>query len=82
VPRSPHDTNGGSQGLLGVGLIGTEGQVYNDEASVHGPQHGGRMIDHLIEGDGECGFVACHYIGGRVADKNDVDACCVEDPGE
>ena len=62
-------------------LVSTEGHVYHHESTLHGLHHRLAMIDHLVEGDGEGGHVTCHDIGCRVAYKDDVDACTVDERG-
>ena len=63
------DLDGFGAGLLdeadGVGdalgdraVIAAEGHVGHDERAAHGAAHGARVVEHLVDGDGERVFVA------------------------
>src|SRR4051812_43976943 len=56
-----------------------EWYVDNDESSFHRFHYRRRVIDHLVECDGQCGFVTSHYIRSRVANENNVDTSAIDD---
>ena len=67
-----HDSYGGAQSLLGITLITAKRNIDHNEGPFGGPHHRGGMIDHLVEGDGQCGFVACHDITGGIPHQNGI----------
>ena len=76
-----HDAYGRGECLLGVPLVGTEGEVYHHEGAFYGLHHRFGVIYHLVEGDGECRHVARHDVGGGVAHQDDVYSRLIDDFG-
>jgi len=74
-----HNADGGFERHSRVALIRTERQVHHYQRALDGPHHRGGVVDHLVECDGQGGFVARHDIGGGVAYQQDVGAGFVED---
>ena len=77
-----HDADGGIQSGLGVALIGAEWHVDDDEGAVDSIDHALRVVDHLVERNRHCGFVASHHVRSRVTDEDDINASAVDEAGE
>jgi len=54
-----------------------KGHVAHYKGTLHAARHTAGMINHLVDGDGQCGHVASHHVAGAVAHKNNVDASLV-----
>ena len=67
-----HDPPGVAQGLFDRHLVGQEGQIHEHQRATGPAAHGGGMIDHLIEGGAQRGFVAGDHLVERVADQEHV----------
>ena len=76
-----HDANGRAQRLARRALIRAKRHIHDHQRPLHGPHHGLRVVYHLVQGDGQRGFVAGHHVRGGVADEQHVDAGPVEDAG-
>jgi len=64
--------------LIGIGLVGPERQVPDEERRLGPAGHGAAVDKHLVERDGERGVVAVDHHGGGVAYETDVDGGGVE----
>ena len=73
-----HDSNRGLQCQSGVALIGAEGEIDDDESSVHCTLDALSMVDHVLEGDGDGGDLTRHDVGRRIPDEDHVHACVVD----
>ena len=80
--RFLHNANRGTQSLLGIALVGPEGEIHHHQGPFDRPDHRGGMVDHLIERDRQGGGMAGHDIGSRVSDEDHVDARILQDSGK
>src|SRR5690554_5228623 len=76
-----HDPDGRPQRFGTIPLIRTEGNVYHHQSSLYPPYDGSGMVDHLIQRDGEGGFMTGHDIGRRISYQDDIYAGCIYNPG-
>ena len=74
-----HDLHSVFHALLAVDLITAERHVAHHEGTLHATHHRPCMVNHLFNGHGQRGGIACHYVGGRVAHQYAIDACTVND---
>ena len=60
-------------------MVGTERHVGDKQRAAHGPAHGARVVQHLIQRHGQSGVIAEHRHPQRVAHQQKVDAGLVDD---
>ncbi len=72
------EADGVGDGLGDRAVIAAEGHVGHDERAAHGAAHGARVVQHLVDGDGQRVFVAEDDHGERVADEDEIDAGLVD----
>ena len=79
APALLHEPHGRVVGLLRRALVGTEGQVADDQRATYRPGDGTREGKQLVDRDGERGLVAVDVVRRTVADEQHLDAGLVED---
>ena len=72
-----HDADSGSKSFHFVALIGTERHVNDYHGTFYTTYYGLSVINHLVERDGQRGYVTCHYIGSGVAYEDNIHSCTV-----
>ena len=65
-----HDADGRAQRLRRIALVRAKRQINHHKGPLHGPHHARGVVNHLVQRDGQGGFVAGHDVGGRVADSS------------
>ena len=73
-----HNAYSRSKSLLGVALICAERHIDNNKGTVDGTNDGGGVNNHLVERDGQGGFVAFHNIGCAVAHQYNINLSTVK----
>ena len=72
-----HDADGRCKTFHFVSLIRTERHIHHYHCALYAAHDGLGMINHLVEGYGQCSHVARHYVGSGVAHQDDVHTCAV-----
>ena len=68
-----HNPDGRGKSFHRVTLVCTKRHVAHHQCAVCALDDALGMINHLVEGDWQCGHIAGHDIRGRVADQYHVD---------
>jgi hypothetical protein len=76
-----HDAPGTAEGLFRGDLVRHEGKVGNDHGAMHHTGDGLGVVNHLVEGDGQCRGVSLEDIADGIADQDEVDTRFVEQTG-
>ena len=63
-------------------LIGQEWHVDYNQRATNSTPNGCTVINHLIDGDANCRIESVDDVAELVADENDVDASCINQPGK
>ena len=76
-----HDADRGGKGFFRIALVGAKGQVYNHQRTINAADDARGVVDHVVQGDGQRGFVPGHHVGGTVADQNDINSGLIDQTG-
>ena len=68
-----HDADGRTQGTFGISLVATEGKVHHNQSTINGTYHRTCVVNHLVQGNRQGGFVTRHYIRSTIANENTIN---------
>ena len=75
--RFLHNTSCVAYGVFDGCLIRHKGHVNDDESLLGTPADGLAMVDHVLDGDGQCVLIAQHDIAEGVAHQDHVNSCLI-----
>ena len=79
---SLHQRDAGPQGLLPPFLVTAERQVAHDPHVTVAARHAPRVVDHVVQADGDGAAVALHQHAQRIAHEDAVHATLIDHPRE